>query len=293
MHNLTENLTQQYNKCVAKIGSDPYAGDQTLGIGEVLDAHFLIADFFAAKGQDFVAVGPASYPLLHSALSRQFVTLGGQSKWKTPHEIAATLLFGLIKDHPFYDANKRTALVSTLWLLMKHKLGPTVTQRKLEDFVVDIADDQLPEKYARCKESKNAGDPDAEVRFIGHWLKQNTRIIKNEQRFITYRELRVILRRFGYELENPKDNYIDVIRVSHNKGFLGIGQGESRRKIGRIGFPSETRQVTKGDLKKVRELCSLDFKKNFVDSVEFYEGINPMSFLLNEYQDILVRLADR
>jgi hypothetical protein len=27
--------------------------------------------------------------------------------------------------------------------------------------------------------------------------------------------------------------------------------------------------------------------------VEFYEGINPMSFLLAEYQDILIRLADR
>jgi death-on-curing protein len=259
----------------------------------VLDAHFLIADFFAARGQDFVAVGPASLPLLHSALSRQFVTLHGQAKWKTPHEIAATLLFGLIKDHAFHDANKRTALVSTLWLLMKQNLGPTISQKELEDFVVDVADDQLPIKYARCREAKDAGDPDAEVRFIAHWLKQNTRVIKNDQRFITYRELRTILRRFGFELENPKDNYIDVVRVSVRRGVLGFGAGEQRQKIGRIGYPGETKQLTKGDVKKVRELCSLDFKNHFVDSVEFYEGINPMSFLLAEYQDILIRLADR
>lgn len=290
---LPENLARQHSKFALEIGVDPYVGDYTLGIGEVLDAHFLIADFFAARGQDFVAVGPASLPLLHSALSRQFVTLGGQPKWKTPHEVAATLLFGLIKDHPFHDANKRTALVSTLWLLMKHDLGPTIPQKSLEDFVVDIADDQLPLKYARCRDDKEAGDPDAEVRFIAYWLKQSTRTIKNEQRFITYRELRVILRRFGFELESPRDNHIDVIRVRQRRGLLGFGQGESRQKLGRIGYPGETRQVAKGDVKKVRELCGLDFKNNFVDSVEFYDGINPMSFLLNEYQDILIRLADR
>jgi death-on-curing family protein len=290
---LTEPLARQHSKFVLEIGNDPYISDTTIGIGEVLDAHFLIADFFAARGQDFVAVGPASLPLLHSALSRQFVTFAGQAKWKTPHEIAATLLFGLIKDHAFHDANKRTALVSTMWLLMKQKLGPATSQQVLEDFVVEIADDQLPTKYARCRESKAAGDPDAEVSFIAYWLKQNTRTIQHEQRVITYRELRTILRRFGFQLENPKDNYIDVVRVSYRKGFLGIGEGETRQKIGRIGYPSETRQMTKGDIKKVRELCDLDFKYNFVDSQEFYDGINPMSFLLNEYQDILIRLADR
>ena len=288
-----EHLAKQHSRTLLEIGGDPYFSDHTMGIGEVLDAHFLIADFFAARGQDFVAVGPASLPLLHSALSRQFVSLGGELKWKTPHELAATLLFGMIKDHPFHDANKRSALVSTLWLLMKHSLGPTVSQKELEDFVVDIADDQLPIKYARCRTSKDAGDADAEVRFIAYWLKQNTRVIKTDQRFITYRELRKILRRFGFELENPRDNHIEVVRVRQRQGIFGFGKGEERQKIGRIGYPGETRQVARGDVKKVRELCGLDFKNHFVDSVEFYDGINPMSFLLNEYQDILIRLADR
>lgn len=294
MLQLADALSSERARILNKIGSDPYLSDSTLGITEVIDAHFLIADFFAARGQDFVAVGPSNLPLLHSALHRQFVFHGSRAKWSTPYEIAATVLFGLIKDHAFHDANKRTATVSTLWLLLKHKLGPMATQKELEDFVVDVADDQLPQKYARCRELKDSGDPDAEVRFIAYWLHANTRKVQaNEHRTITYRELRAILRRFGFELENPKDNAIDVIRVTKSNGFFGLGAGESRKKIGRIGYPSDTRQVAKGDVRRVREMCNLTFKHGFVDSVEFYDGVDPMRFLLAEYQDILVRLADR
>lgn len=292
MLELAEPLSIERHRILEQIDADPYKSDRTLGITEVIDAHFLIADFFAARGQDFVAVGPASMELLHSALLRQFVALGSKPKWSNPFEIAATVMYGLIKDHPFYDANKRTATVSTLWLMLKHRLGPMATQREIEDFVVDVADDQLPKKYARCREAKNAGDQDAEVRFIARWLNDNSRKIQvSDKKTITYRELRAILRRFGFELENPKDNHIDIIKVEKRRGLFG--SNEKRQKIGRIGYPSETRQVAKGDVKRVREICGLTFKKGFVDSVDFYDGVDPMRFLLAEYQDILIRLADR
>jgi hypothetical protein len=87
-------------------------GALTLGMHDVLKAHFLIADFFFAEGEGIGGVGPRDLDLLHSALYRQHVTLGGTAKWDTKFDVCATLLYGLIKDHPFHDANKRTAFLS-------------------------------------------------------------------------------------------------------------------------------------------------------------------------------------
>jgi death-on-curing protein len=291
---ISDELQRQRLAVLATIETDPYRSATTIGIEEVLDAHYLIADLFAARGQSFVAVGPARIELLHSALHRQFVVLGGRPKWSTPSEIAATVLFGIAKNHAFYDANKRTALVSVLWLLFeKYNLSPTASQKALEDFVVDVADDQLAEKYARCKASKQSGDPDAEVRFIAYWIKENTRKMQNDYRTITFRELRKIMRRYNFEFENPKDNQIDIVNVEQHSGLFGIGAREVRKRVGRIGYHSETTQVAKSDIKKLRERCGLTFKSHMVDSLEFYDGVNPMNFLLAEYQDILVSLADR
>jgi hypothetical protein len=48
---------------------DPYIGDTTIGLREVLNAHFLLAEFFASTGEGLGGLGPKEPNLLHSALS--------------------------------------------------------------------------------------------------------------------------------------------------------------------------------------------------------------------------------
>jgi death-on-curing family protein len=88
-------------------------------------------------------VGPRSLDLLYSALSRQFTSYGGIRKWNGLYENCATLMFGLIMNHPFHDANKRTALLSTLSLLHRKRQIITLPQKKLDSLVVAIAGNQL------------------------------------------------------------------------------------------------------------------------------------------------------
>jgi hypothetical protein len=52
---------------------DPYLGKGTIGIHEVLQAHFLLAEYFATQGEGLGGIGPKDANLLHSALSRKFV----------------------------------------------------------------------------------------------------------------------------------------------------------------------------------------------------------------------------
>jgi hypothetical protein len=67
---------------------------------------------------------------------------------------------------------------------------------------------------------------------------------------------------------------------------------EMRRRVGRIGYPGDARQVAKGDIRKVRRLCGLTSKEG-IDSQSFYYGVDDMTSLIAEYQENLRRLANR
>jgi death-on-curing protein len=60
--------------------ADPYLDRMTIGIHEVLQAHFLLAEYFAAQGEGIGGIGPKDLNLLHSALARQFVQYGGKPR---------------------------------------------------------------------------------------------------------------------------------------------------------------------------------------------------------------------
>jgi death-on-curing protein len=290
----SEAVLAEFNRWKEKIGAnDPYAGDKTLGIHEVLRAHFLIADHFALLGHGLGGVGPRDDHLLHSALGRQHVSFSGVPKWESELQIIATLFFGLIKDHPFHDANKRTAFLCLLYHLEKCGRCPTVTEQELEDFAVQVADNRLSD-YARYRELSGSGRGDPEVRFIHDFLKRNTREIDRRTYEITFHELNRILRRFGFELGHPSGNYIDVIRFEERPRILGIFGSKQRIgvKVAQIGFPGWTKKVSKNAMKSVREATGLTYERG-VDSQVFFKETDPIHCLIATYQEPLQRLANR
>jgi death-on-curing protein len=124
-------------------------------------------------------------------------------------------------------------------------------------------------------------------------LKRNTRAIDNREYWITYRDLRRILSRYGFSMENPNHNMIDIIKIEQRSGLAALIAGkESRRRIARVGYPSETRQVAKGDIRKIRKLCGLT-SDHGIDSQSFYHDVDDMTSLIAGYQVNLRRLADR
>src|SRR5438128_2373134 len=70
---------------------------------DVLRAHFMLAEYFQRREEGLGGLGPRSLHLLQSAVSRQYVSLGNTQKWSTVYELTATLFFGIIKNHPFFD----------------------------------------------------------------------------------------------------------------------------------------------------------------------------------------------
>src|SRR5690242_1269291 len=114
MEFLHQKVANEFSRCAATLNKDdPYDGKFTIGLFDVLRAHYAIADYFYSEGYGVGGIGPRDINLLHSALHRQFVGWGTARKWTDHHDIVATVMYGLIMDHPFHDANKRTAFLVT------------------------------------------------------------------------------------------------------------------------------------------------------------------------------------
>jgi death-on-curing protein len=242
------DIEREYERWKEIIGTDdPYYSDETVGLHNVLSAHFLIVDYFAEKNYGIGGIGPRSVDLLHSALSRQFTGYDGVRKWKGLYETSATLLFGLIMNHPFHDANKRTALLAILYLLHRKKYVIELPQKKLDALVVAIAENTLEsyfEKDARhLRKLELLGgqaNTDATIHVVADFFRRNTRRRDDSARTVTYSQLSRALKRHGCELRHPSGNYINVVRIEPAKagGFLGIGARPEREiYLDQIGFP--------------------------------------------------------
>jgi death-on-curing protein len=294
MLDLEPEIDAEYQRALteAEALADP-VGQYTLSVFDVLRAHFLIANHFYLEGEGLGGVGTKEFGLLHSAIHRQGVAFGGIVKWTNLFDVSATLFYGLIKNHAFHDANKRTAFLSALYQLHRHGWCPSVPEKEFEDFTVEIADNQLM-KYARYKELVKSGDPDPEVKFISWYLRKNTRQIDKKDHVITFRDLQRILSRYGYKLANPFRNHIDIIKVETKQPVLALFGKERivETKVGQIGFPRLTAEVGKGAIKTVREVTKLT-PENGVDSASFFNGVDDMQSLITTYHQPLMSLASR
>ena len=56
---------------------------------------------------------------------------------------AASLIQAIIKNHPFIDGNKRTAMIAGIVFLKMNYYETSVSQKKLVELALEIADSKL------------------------------------------------------------------------------------------------------------------------------------------------------
>lgn len=268
---------------------------ETLTTSEVLRIHDILVDEFARDNDPISPPGLKSRDLLESAVSRQHTGLGRQLKYSDPVDNAATLTYGVCSDHPFHNGNKRTAVVAMLVHLDKNRLTLFgANQNDIYQMILSVAAHTITDRRQprRRKLSKALRpDPDAEVAAISEWLHQRAKRLRRGEKEITYRELRKILQRFGYDLVDPKGNSIDIVRhVEEHKGLLGRKKIVVAKHVGNIPFPGDTRIAGMRHIKYVRELCNLR-EEDGVDTESFYNEGAVIDGFVNKYRTVLRRLA--
>lgn len=77
-------------------------------------------------------------PLLNSAVHRPKQSAFGQDAYPAIPEKAAALFESLAQNHPFHNANKRTAFTSMILFIKYNKKRFVMDKKKAEDFTVDV-----------------------------------------------------------------------------------------------------------------------------------------------------------
>ncbi|MBU1189346.1 MAG: Fic family protein [Gammaproteobacteria bacterium] len=260
---------------------------QTLSYEEVLGIHDLLVEDFARSKDPIDPPGiREGGALLESAVSRQHTGYGNELKYPDQLANAASLCYGVCCNHAFHNGNKRTALVVLLCHLDKNNwtFGSNIRQGDLYTLMLKIAS----HKFAPKRTSSDTSD--LEIDEIAKWLRGKARRMKKGEKVVTFRELRKILRNHDIHLENPKNNYIDVVKyIWERKRIFGSKERVSRR-VARIPYPREGMEVGKKVLRGVREACGLTEKDGY-DTEMFYGGETDVSKFIAKYKKTLKRLA--
>lgn len=266
---------------------------KTLTTDEILRIHEILVEDFIKSNDPISPSGLRSEELLESAVSRQWTSLGDVMKYPTPVENASTLLYGLCGDHPFFNGNKRTALVSMLAHLDKNKLSLYGTnQDDLYRFMISVASHSLGMKIDRRRQKPmRKRSSDEEVQAICSWLKKRVKKVVRGERSISYREIKSILQRFDYDLHNPKNNTIDIVRnEERKKGFIRKKKIEYKKRIGNVPYPGEHKTISIKYIKYIRNICLLR-EEDGIDSNAFYDDTVILHSFVNKYRKILRNLA--
>lgn len=91
-------------------------------------------------------VGPdtlVDFGLLESAVMRPQQTVGGHDAYPDIHRKAAALMYSLIRNHPFVDGNKRTAVLAVDVFYGLNGWELSAVQGEMVALAVDIAEGQV------------------------------------------------------------------------------------------------------------------------------------------------------
>lgn len=77
--------------------------------------------------------------LLASAVLTPQSRFGGKSPYADVVEVAAAYLFYICKNHPFFDGNKRTAMMAGIVLLRLNGIEPKPDNHQWEKLMLDVA----------------------------------------------------------------------------------------------------------------------------------------------------------
>ena len=89
------------------------------------------------------STGVRDLGLLESAMGSAAATFGGEFLHGSLFEMAAAILFGICKNHPFIDGNKRTALACALTFLRSNGVTFRFGRDALYDLVIGIAEGRV------------------------------------------------------------------------------------------------------------------------------------------------------
>lgn len=102
-------------------------------VQDIYELHIQLEDTF------ILSSGVRDENLLASAVNTPFQTFMGNDLYPSIYDKAAQLCYGIVKNHPFTDGNKRTALHSMYVYLIINGFDITASQQEVENLIINVA----------------------------------------------------------------------------------------------------------------------------------------------------------
>lgn len=229
----------------------------------VTNIHGFLQEYYKNSTDPISPPGVKDDSLIESACTRPFMSAGRKDAFKNTYEKGAVLFHGIISNHGFYNGNKRTALLSTLYFLSENNLW------------LDRCDDQTMFEFTRktaaheiCQDRKN------EIKTIAEWLKKNTRKVNKSEKPLSFNELKTILYNFCFTLKNEGQYVV----INYKNKTVKI------KKKGKQGAEDYDQDYI-SNLRKRLKLTP----RYGIDSARFY-GQKGLSEDLNEFMRLRVKV---
>ncbi|GAA1439238.1 type II toxin-antitoxin system death-on-curing family toxin [Leifsonia poae] len=255
---------------------------------QIAQIHYAIADDFFDSPDPIAPAGIRFPDLLESAAIRPQIALGEIKKYPTVELSGAALMHSLIHNHPFYNGNKRTALVAILSALDMNGYTLTCDQKDLFRWTVRVAQHKLAPANVMGDRS------DIEVFEMAQWIRERARPIDKGERVITWPALKRRLIALGCDIQ-PTPSRGGRMQVSRQvtvqeKKFLGTRTSLQERKYS-LAYGGDGRQIGKGSLKELRQILELSEEHGY-DSNAFYGSeFDQVDEFIRVYRKTLARLA--
>lgn len=288
MKYLCKELREQYDIAVKECDEIGILQHPLIGVGDVLRAYFILADYFTddSGGAEVekMLVGLRSKDLLSSALCRQVASFGGKVKFTADLDICATLFYGLVKNHAFFDGNKRVSLLILLYQLNLYGYLPQASTKEFEKLVLAVAANELESKYNNAWK-KFKKQQDKEIKTIAYLLRH---MVKRKDH--------------SYHVLPTMKEFIGALEGAGITARLENGKIHLRRDIKRpwllksetinysINFAGWSRSVGAKTARDV--LQTLKIYEQYPDYQDFLDGKEPMYQIVEQFEVPLRRLKD-
>jgi len=196
---------------------------------------------------------------------------GAIYKYTTIHDVGANVFYGVAMSHAFENGNKRTALVSLLVFLDKNK---TLLVNAAEDDLYDLARQVAAHEIPISPNAQR--NSESEVKAVAKWLRGHIRPKILGDNATDYKELREILEELGCEFGSPDNNFLKIRRLQWSV---------------KTGYPRANFTVPVQEVKRIRRALHLD-ELHGVDSAGFYNLEETVDGFVNQYRNLMKRLAD-
>jgi death-on-curing family protein len=237
---------------------------------KILAIHNALVEMFATGTNPIVPSGPVDGGmLLGSACSRPSAGYGKSEKYPTLDLKCAALFHSLIKNHPFHNGNKRTALVTLITTLYDNDrvIIPEVQDDDVYNFVIAIATDTFPKSSVRLK-------TDDVVSAIAKWIKQHTTAPQKEIGEMRTTDFIERCEQIGAKHKLSGSNHI----ITGSKGA--------------VHFSRSTRKMAGHVVRQYLKRMGYSETRTGITLHEFQDGVSPDQVQIRRFRNVLNRLAD-